>query len=108
MADALVAHPSVGSVWLQRAKVVGSNVVGEVEDGNGYTEPRYATMNFPRTCVRRWSTPHAPDCGVNHLDLCDCEGGPSPAALTDGDVLGSRPPVGPSATEGRATEGGDR
>ena len=75
MPDALVSHPAVGSVWLQNATIHGEFVVGEVSTGGGYLEPPTETMNFPRTCVRRWSTEHAPDCEVViGLGCCDCGG----------------------------------
>ncbi len=55
--SALVTHPAVGSVWLERAEIVNDEVVGEVYDGTEQGHVIYATMHFPASCVRRWSEP---------------------------------------------------
>ncbi len=57
---ALVNHPWFGSLWLENAQIENGHVVGEVKDGNGYTEPMWATMNFPLSCVRKWDPPLPP------------------------------------------------
>lgn len=74
MTDALINHPHFGSLWLENVRVVGDHVVGEVEADRMMGHRLMETMNFPRTCVRKWSTDHAPDCGVHSLGACDCGG----------------------------------
>ena len=76
MADALINHPRFGSLWLEDVRIQGDHVVGSVEVDRMFGHAIRDAMNFPRTCVRKWSTPHAPDCeSVTQLGSCDCEGG---------------------------------
>ena len=57
----LINHPSVGSVWLDHAEIIGDNVIGEAWDvtdvGSPYLPDDYrgepVTMNFPKTCIRK-------------------------------------------------------
>jgi len=58
----LINHPHVGSLWLDNARIVGDQVVGETWDegdvGSGLLPDDYqgepVTMHFPLTCVRKW------------------------------------------------------
>jgi hypothetical protein len=54
VADALVCHPDVGSVWLKDAMTVGDQVTGEAWAGRILGHDVYEPMTFPKSCVRRW------------------------------------------------------
>lgn len=62
MSAALVNHPYFGSLWLDSAEVREDDdgkkyVVGTVEADRIFGHPIYEWMNFPLTCVRKWTPP---------------------------------------------------
>jgi hypothetical protein len=60
MSEALVNHPFFGSVWLEHARIEGDYVIGDAwERGSSWNMPddytgEYTTMNFPKSCIRKW------------------------------------------------------
>jgi hypothetical protein len=54
MADVLVSHPDVGSVWLKDATIVGDQVTGEAWADRILDQDIYEQMTFPESCIRRW------------------------------------------------------
>ena len=61
MADVLVNHPDVGSVWLANCEIIEGFVIGEAWDdsevGSGMLPDDYrgqpCTMGFPVSCIRK-------------------------------------------------------
>ena len=61
MADVLINHPTVGSLWLSNAEIVDGYVVGEIWDdsdvGSPYLPEDYRgeaiAVNFLVSCVRK-------------------------------------------------------
>ena len=59
--NALINHPSVGSIWLEKATIKNGYVIGETwdnsETGSSYLSDdytgQYITMSFPVTCIRK-------------------------------------------------------
>ena len=67
MADVLVSHPRLGSLWLRNCTIQGGDVVGEWRDESDLSD-RYRrpprTMNFPVACIRK-----DPDGIIPHMEV---------------------------------------
>lgn len=60
--NALVSHPTIGSLWLRDAEVL-TNAGGEkwvkgwIYTGDHPPYPEKDIMSFPLSCVRKWEQP---------------------------------------------------
>jgi len=59
--EALIIHPSVGSIWLSNCEIKNGCIVGDVWNDSGRNSNllpedyrgEYMTMNFPISCIKK-------------------------------------------------------